>query len=297
MTVLSLTPDDDPPESSPRLYPCSDLLAAFTAEAEAAWDARRSGKPRGVTTGFRKLDAELGGYLMPGLHFVHGGTGVGKTAWALQAAAGDFPALFVSCEMAPVELFRRLTARITGTYLGRLRSGEIPPDEAAELGRRAAEAAPQLTIADAMTRPATPKWLSATMTAVQGLSPHALLIVDSLHAWAGSQAQGDAAEYDSLNAGIVDLRRLVGERRIPILATVERNRLTMKTGGVNAGAGSRKIEYSADTVLELDHDPTAMPNTDGELPVSMKVGKNRNGAPGRTLDLRFHGALQRYTEA
>ena len=43
----------------------------------------------------------------------------------------------ISCEMALLELLRRHTARTTGTYLGRLKSGELAPQEAVLLARRA----------------------------------------------------------------------------------------------------------------------------------------------------------------
>jgi len=68
---------------------------------------------------------------------MHGQPGTGKTAFALQVAAQcGFPCLYVTCEMAPLELLRRHTARVTRTYLNRFKSGELSPRESLELARR-----------------------------------------------------------------------------------------------------------------------------------------------------------------
>jgi len=57
--------------------------------------------PRDPVTGCPALDREQGGYLTPGLHFVHGEPGTGKTANTLQVAATrGTPAVFVICAIA-----------------------------------------------------------------------------------------------------------------------------------------------------------------------------------------------------
>jgi hypothetical protein len=69
----------------------------------------------------------------------------------------------------------------------------------------------------------------------------------------------------------------------------------MGKGGISGGAGTRKIEYSAESVMELDSTGDG-PDANGEVSVSFKMSKNRNGIIGRTIDLKFNGALQRYRE-
>src|SRR5687768_2449406 len=100
----------DSPRQPPPL-PLAALLGEWEADAQAAFDARVKGIPRGPVTGLAGVDEALGGVLQPGLHVVHGGPGVGKTALGLQIAATcGFPALYVSAEMRPLELLKRLTA-------------------------------------------------------------------------------------------------------------------------------------------------------------------------------------------
>jgi len=282
----------------PQLMKLGQLLGEWEADAQAAHDARVSGTLRGPVTGLAGLDRVLGGVLQSGLHIVHGGPGVGKTAFGLQVAATcGFPALYVSCEMRPLELLRRVTARTTGTYLGRLKSGELAPADSLRLAQQACAAAPELMLADATQAFADFGWLQTAAALAQGQARHLLIVVDSLHSWAEA-APGGLTEYDALGDGIADLRALASILDCPILAIAERNRMSMKAGGLNASAGSRKFEYGSETLLGLTEDtsqgrPIAPP---GETSVALKVEKNRNGAAGAEVDLFFSGALQRFRE-
>jgi replicative DNA helicase len=272
------------------------LLTDFEADATAAYEVRVNGTPRGPMTGLQGLDRELGGALSPGVHIAHGGPGVGKTAFCLQIAATcGFPALFVTCEMASLELLRRHTARETGTFLGRLKSGELVPADAVALARKAAAAAPLLTFADATRVAAAPAWLRQAAEVARGESPHFLIVIDSTHSWAEGVA-ADAPEYEAINAAIATLRGLASALDCPILAVAERNRASMNTGGLSAAASSRKFEYSAESVWDLSREKDTPPDAAGEVLVNLTLAKNRNGAAGRKLALKFHGALQRFRE-
>jgi len=274
-------------------------LGEWEADAQAAHDARVTGTLRGPITALAGLDRILGGVLQPGLHIAHGGPGVGKTALALQIAATcGFPALYVSCEMRSLELLRRITARVTETFLGRFKSGELAPADSVGLAQRACAAAPELALADATQAYAAPAWLQTAALGTQGQARHVLVVVDSIHSWAEA-APGTLTEYDALGAGIAALRTLASTLGCPVLAIAERNRMSMKAGGMSASAGSRKFEYGAETVIGLTEDtgqgrPIASP---GETSVALRVEKNRNGAAGAEVALFFHGALQRFREA
>jgi len=228
---------------------------------------------------------------------LHAGPGVGKTAFALQVAAlSSFPALYLSAEMGALELFRRITVRVTSTFLGRLRSGELEPAASLALARRAAASAPLLTLADATQAWAPPEWIMQTAQLVQADASHLLLVVDSVHSWAEFEPDG-AAEYDALNAGLAALRRIARTLTCLIVAIAERNRPSMKEGGLSASAGSRKFEYGGESVLSLSRDKEAAGDAAGDVAVTMMIEKNRNGAPGKKIKLLFNGALQRFREA
>jgi replicative DNA helicase len=291
---MSQTPT---PENLPRLYRLADLIGEVQADADAAHEARLTGKPRGPITGLAKLDKELAGALPPGLNMLLGNTGTGKTAFALQTAAQcQFPALFVSCEMAPRELLRRHTARVTSTYLGRLKSGEMTGASVAGLARQSLEAAPLLAIMDATAAPATPVHIREIALTLRGDHKQILIVLDSLHSWAPGVISG-AGEYDILGEALAELRTLAHATQSPLLIVSEQSRGNMKTGGANSGAGHRSIEYGAETVIELRREEDAQEDGSGEVPVTLKLHKNRHGAPGKSFALKFCGALQSYREA
>lgn len=280
---------------SPRVMRLGDLLGEWEADAKAANDALINQTARGPVTGFPILDRELGGALWPGLHILHGQPGAGKTAFALQVAAQcGVPCLFISCEMSPLELLRRITARVTSTFLGRFKTGEMAPADSLAKARQAVMTVPHLAIADLTQAFAMPSWLAQQAINCKGDGRHVLVIVDSLHSWAQA-APGNLVEYEALNAAIQSIRKLAAVIDCPVLAVAERNRASMGGGGLSAGAGTRKIEYGAETVIDLGREEDPDPTT-GEVAVCVKLVKNRNGAPGREVDLAFHGAMQRFRE-
>ncbi len=305
-TLARSTSESCPDESTPRLLRLGQVLGDLRADADAAHHARKSGQPRGPVTGFKFIDRDLSGALLPGLHGILGGAGVGKTALALQiAACCGFPALFVSCEMAPAELLRRHTARVTSTYLGRLKSGEMNGADVEALALRACEAAPDLAFADATRAPATPRYLLDAARAVQGEAGHVLIVVDSLQTWTQHLANAGGlpsqSEYESLNASIRALQVLAAELQAPVLYVSERNRAGMESGGLNSGAGTRKIEYQGESVFDLQRAKDAKGNVleedgSGDRAVKLTLAKNRHGAQGRSFDLEWNGALQRFRE-
>jgi replicative DNA helicase len=292
VSCQEMTPTTNTP--GPRLYRLGDLLQDFQEEATAAHAAKVSGHARGPISRFLALDDAIGGAFAPGLHMLHGGPGTGKTALALQIAATcGFPALFVSCEMAPLELLRRLIARATSTYLGRLKTGEFHPVEAVMLARKACEAAPGLAIVDGTAGYPSPEWLQQRAEEVRGDARQCLLVVDSLHSWAHGSG-GEASEYDALNAALLNIGKLAASLQCPAIVITERNRSNMQRGGLHAGAGSRRIEYAGETVIGLDRETD--PDTVGEVRVRVTIEKNRHGVTGVSLPLLFHGALQRFRE-
>jgi replicative DNA helicase len=195
--------------------------------------------------------------------------------------------------MSPLELLRRHTARVTSTFLQRLRSGELQPHESLQLARRAIATAPQLAIVDATRCAAPPAYLLDCMHIVRGDEPHFLLVVDSAQSWAEAMNTG-SSEYETLNAGLAALRNLAHSLNCPVLAISERNRESMSSGGMSAGAGSRKIEYGAEAIIDLGREADARPDLTGEVPVKLRLAKNRHGAPGKSVVLSFNGALQRF---
>lgn len=297
------------PSPEPSLLTIRDLMDELVRDAIAAHESYITGIPHGPRIPFPRLADELGGAWSPGLHIVHGSPGVGKTAFALQMAAqADCPALYVSAEMGPVELARRIVARVSGQYLGRFR-GEYTPDQVRAYAAAISEKVAFPAVLDATQAYASPALIVDMAMNVRGDSPHMLIVIDSLHSWAegagGAGKDGKdgnkydtlnvGTEYDTLNAGIRALRRIASELQCAILVISERNRNSMAAGGLSAGAGTRKIEYGAETVLDLTCDESAAFDVRGSKTVDLKIVKNRNGTCGK-VPLSFFGALQRFDQ-
>lgn len=280
-------------EERPRLLRLEQLLDEWQSDVESAHAAYRSGHPRGPVTHLPTLDRELGGFLQPGLHVLHSNSGTGKTALGWQIATmAQHPAVFVSCEMGALELLRRLVARVTETYLGKLKSGEIDPAQARRLAERAIAAAPHTYLVDATRVYARPDYLLEVATLAKGAHSEFLLVLDSLHAWV-EMVPADASEYELINAGLAQLRQLAHVLACPVLVIAERSRAAMKDGGLNASAGSRRFEYGSESVIGMDRKSSA---GDGVTLVELVLDKNRHGASGKKLKFRFLGAVQRFEE-
>lgn len=294
LTATPLNPSVD--ADAPRLVRPAQLLAAWQLEAAAAVEARVHGRPRGPITGFPALDDALGGAMTTGVHVLHGTPGAGKTSFSLQIAAQTrCPTLLLSTEMPPLDLLRRVVARTTSTFLGRLRSGELQVEDAVALAQRAVDAVPQLVFADATQGFASPDWLRHAAEATRGEARFLLVIVDSVHSWLDA-APGGIAEYERLGAGLDELHNLALRLDAAILGVAERNRATMQGGGLSASAGHRKFEYLAESVWDLSRESSATPNAAGEVAVSLTLAKNRAGIAGRKVGFMFHGAIQRFRE-
>ena len=227
--------------TAPKLIRMVDLLEEFAVDAKARNDAKISGSPLGAVSGFRRLDEAVGGAFAPGLHILHGSPGSGKTAFALQLAGScECPALFVTCEMAPLELLRRMTARLSGQYLGRFKTGEMTPAQVRDYAEKAISKIPMLGLLDATSVPAARQHIQQAAETTRNLAadnPHLLIIVDSVHSWVRGW-QADVDEYAALNSGLDILRNIAQEMRCAVIGIGERNRASMKTGGQSGTAGN-----------------------------------------------------------
>lgn len=287
----------------PTVYRLGDLLDEWDTHAETVYDARQGNKPPGIRTGLGMVDDNIGGAFAPGLHSIQGKPGCGKTAFVLQVAATcGFPALYVTCEMSPLELLRRITARVTGTFLNKFKTGELEPEDSKEQVRRAVRTCPELVIVDC-TRGYVPAFspcnelnLYDLAGQVRGDHPHTLIVVDSLHSWTCKAPTIGATEYEQLNTAITSLGGLAAALSCPVLAVAERNRMAIDKGGMSGGAGTRKIEYSAESVIELDTDKDALLDANLERGVTLELSKNRNGEYGKPIALKFCGAMMRFRE-
>jgi replicative DNA helicase len=278
----------------------ADLVAELVADAEEALQAAIEKRPRGPLLGIKSLDTILGDCLEPGIHSITGDPGSGKTALALQAAAGcQCPALFVTAEQSRKVLFQRHISRVTQTPRQELK--RAVPKKVRELAEQAAAAAPMVTILDATQRPAPKEQIELLALALKQKfsARHVLLIVDAFQPWARG-VYSDLQEYEATQTGIADLVAVNAALSCPVLLLSHRNRLAARdknATGLVAAKGSADFEHLADTALHLSTDlKDRDPCSQEPIQVSCHVSKNRHGPSGFSLPLFFDGHIGAFSD-
>lgn len=279
-----------------RVYSLDDLVEQIVDEHMAADAAIAAGKNLGPLIPFPRLSAELGGHWPIGLCCMHAGPGAGKSAMCIQCwLRSDCPSVHVTLEMSAAIVLRRAISCESGQFLGRLRRGEMSADGIRAAAKALAKAHPYATIIDATTAPCPPEMLREVVARARQHDDHALTIIDSIHALAASN-HPELDEYSAVSRTIESLRRFSQELNVAVLGVIERNRASMATGGISAGAASRKIEYSSEAILELANVGADEFARDYDR-VNLRIAKNRNGCAGVQIGYLFHGAQQRFEES
>ena len=283
-----------------KLYWLGDLLAPLIAENDAAIEALKSGQPRGPQTGINALDKALGGSLAPGLHILQASPGAGKTAMGLQIGSDcKHPALYVSAEMPTLELFKRLIARQTSTFLGNL-NGQLASRNLEDLARQTIQKLPNLAIMDATAGMASVDLIRQTTEAMRAAASAntVLIVLDSLHVWARGLLRGMGSDYEIISEGTRSATELAALLNAPILAICHRNREGNKSGGgLHAAKGTGDLEYEAWTVLDLHRNMEEREDSNGEVIVKAHFCKNRSRGLTVAVELKFSGRLQSFRDA
>lgn len=291
--------------ATPKVVLLDDLVGDLVSDSEAAAAALASGTPRGPVTGLGELDRMLGGYLAPGLHVLQGGPGAGKTSLALQIASRCYyPSLYVTSEMPLLELFRRLVARETQTFLGKLKTGELGARETQRLALQTVEKLRRFAFMDGTRAYASPALVYDVAAGLRdkGEANNILVVIDSLQMWAtgaraSEQQLSAATEYDLINSGLDAAAEIATRLDCPVLMISHRNRAGQNDGGLHSAKGSGNIEYLSESLIDLSATKKqSQPDSNGEVEITLSIHKNRHGVAGTNLALMYSGRLQTFRE-
>lgn len=279
----------------PVLMPVSQCLPDWEDDYKLRVDSYDKGIARGAVTGLRKLDDILTGCLMPGLHYITGGSGTGKSAFLLQIAVHcGVPVVYLQCEMSRNELINRLICNINGASISKLKSGQYKSDEIKAFTGVIETRCQHMSILDGTKSYVDINQLSEACKTARGEKRNCLLIIDSFHSWSQSVSMRMDAqfssqnEYTNLRDHVTACKRLSGELNAPILLATERNRHS--AGGLSTAKGYG-VEYSAETMINLVSADEYNPDSYSKK-VAVYVEKNRHGrtqeqGEGKPADAKY----------
>ncbi|MCH8922024.1 MAG: replicative DNA helicase [Planctomycetes bacterium] len=246
----------------------------------------------GVPTHYSDLDHLLGGLQDSALIIVAARPGMGKTAFALNVAAnvsvrGELPVLFVSLEMAELELGDRLLCSEGKVNGHRMRNDTLGQDDLQKLLKTAGvvSQAP-LFVDDTPSRTMTE--IAANARRLKRREGLRLIVIDYLQLIEPDNARDPRQEQVAKIAR--RLKFLARELKVPVLCLAQLNRQAEsgKEGNYPKLSHLREsgaIEQDADVVMFIHREEYYRQNEDARAEVAGEaeiiVAKQRNGPTGK----------------
>jgi replicative DNA helicase len=245
-----------------------------------------------VGTPFESLTRITNGGPRPGQFWIIAARpSVGKTTFGLQLAAHvagqDKPVLFVSLEMCESELLKRLISSAGGIDHGSLVRGDLTQTQ-----RRAVTETIDrighmpLTISDRIR--GINALLAEVAKGASGRAPWSLVVVDYL----GLLETNGRHETRNLEGSAISrsLKLLALDEKLPVIALHQLNRGNeneRRRPQLSDLRDSGSLEQDADVVLMLDSPAARGVQDIAREAADILIGKQRNGARGISVPLRF----------
>jgi len=257
------------------------LAPAIAAAEDAAAGGRDSS---GISTGFRDLDAIIGGLRQGNLVLIAARPGVGKSALAMNIAANvaestDKTVLVFNLEMSARELVYRLIADRSDVCAQRLMRGKMSPEEWQRSIAACASASSmtkQMMVLDQSHL--TPAILRAHLRREMRKRNVGLIVVDYIQLMSsGMKRENQNVEVSAISR---NLKVLARDFNVPIIALSQLNRsVEGRSEGIPRLSDLRdsgSLEQDADIVLFIHKEEHASE-------ASIIVAKQRNGPKGRIV--------------
>jgi len=273
-----------------------DLLGDSLDHLEALYD--RGETITGVPTGYNDLDEQLAGLQPSNLVIVGARPSMGKTAFALGAAAHaamkGIPVLFFSLEMSHLEIAQRLLCAEARVDASRMRNGRLLDTDwgkiSSAIGRLSEiplyiDDNPNVTVMD----------IRAKARRLKASRQLGLVVVDYLQLMTGrSKAENRQVEVSEISRGLKILARELG---LPVVALSQLSRnLEARSDKRPVLADLREsgsLEQDADVVMFIYRDEIYNPESAERGTAELIVAKHRNGPTG-VAQLAFVGTYARF---
>lgn len=244
---------------------------------------------RGVSTGFKALDAKLSGLQKSDLIILAARPSMGKTSLALdiarQAALKSNIAVGIfSLEMSAQQLIDRMLATEAAVDSWKLRTGKLNPAEDFDRIRDALarlSKAPIYVDDTPGTNILTMRAMARRLKAEKDLG---LIIVDYLQLMSPTQSKNSDNVVQQITEISRSLKGLAREIDVPVLALSQLSRAVESRGGsprLSDLRDSGSIEQDADVVMFI-HNPTKFAQDESEKSnvTQILIEKHRNGPTG-----------------
>jgi replicative DNA helicase len=256
----------------------------------------------GVPSGFRDLDALLGGFQRSDLLVFAGRPGMGKTSFlltvALNAARRGARVAIFTMEMGVDQILQRLVAMESRINVQNLRLGRLSPQEMSRftevIGRLSPlpifiDDTPALTPQDIRTK-------ARRLAHEYGLD---LIIVDYMqlmHSGSSTRENNRVQEISYISRHLKELAR---ELNVPLISAAQLSRAVEQRNDKRPVLSdlreSGSIEQDADIVMFLYRDEVYNEATDYPNQAEIIVAKHRNG-PTDTITLFFEKSLTKFMD-
>ncbi len=261
-----------------------DLLKDAYERAEAI--DQRSDKLTGVPTGFKIVDANLGGLQPSDMIVLAARPSVGKTALALDiarhaAVVEKRKVAFFSLEMSDVQLMDRLLGMQARVPFWDLRMGKLK-DESFE---RLADAMGQLAETEIYIDDSPGQSVMEIRTKARRLQIERgvdLVVVDYLQLMHSRHLENRVQEVSEISMGMKTLAR---ELSIPVLVLSQLSRAVESRADripqLSDLRESGSIEQDADVVMFIHREEQYNPDAEQKGVADLIIAKHRNGPTGR----------------
>lgn len=255
---------------------------------------KSEGQLRGTPTGFKDLDAMLGGFQKSDLIILAARPSMGKTGLCLDiarnaAVQAKVPVGIVSLEMSKDQLGDRLLCAEAGIDLWKMRTGKLTDDEDfARIGRGmgALAEAPIFIDDSAGANIMEIRTKARRLQMEHGIG---LLVIDYLQLMEGRSSGGDSRvqEVAEISRGLKSIAR---ELDVPVLALSQLSRaveaLNPPIPKLSHLRESGSIEQDADVVMFIYREEYYKRDTDRKNIADVIIAKHRNGPVGQ-IELYF----------
>lgn len=262
---------------------------------------RNKGSLRGVTTGYRDLDAKTAGLQKSDLIILAARPAMGKSTFASNlayniATQAKQAVLFFSLEMSKEQLVDRMLAEASGVDAFNIRTGNLNEDDFGKLSDAMGEMAeapiyiddtPGLSVLEMRTK--------ARREAHN--RPLGLIVIDYLQLMQTGRRSSDGNRVQEVSEISRGLKLIARELNVPVIALSQLSRsVESRSPQIPQLADLREsgsIEQDADIVMFLYREDYYNPETENQHITDLIIAKHRNGPTGK-IQLYFHPEQLRF---